>query len=210
MTKVKAGLVYQSAMLRFSHACSRTLLTASCLIASGHGFAQTGSIVSPTYTAGSTVTIQPGADSTSAVQIANHAGTPVASVDTTNNRVIVGSGLPSNALVVGMEATASTLVPASTIEIGNTGANSVLTLGQSASARLSMAWNYTGQSGTITTQGVQPLNLQSNGGPVVLGGGFATKRVVTAVSYTATSGDCIIGFSAVPSGASVTCPPAQA
>ncbi len=121
--------------------------------------------------------------------------------------MIIGSGAPANALVVGVEATGSTLVPASSVEIGSTTASSILTLGQSLTGGtdtfgpvyvssatspqgVSVAWSFAGQSGTVTTQGTQPLNLQSNGGTVVLGGGFAPTPLGGSRSIQGRAGRC--------------------
>jgi hypothetical protein len=67
-------------------------------------------VSSPTFTASGIVSIKPGANSTTAIQLDNFAGQPVLNVDTNNNRVSIGSNVavPNYTLDVAGDINAST------------------------------------------------------------------------------------------------------
>jgi hypothetical protein len=102
------------------------------------------------------------------------AGTERMRIVDTTGYVGIGTAIASNRLVVGDDSNGATGAPASAIAVGSAAGPSIVTLGQSATARVTLGWAYNATPASayarISTAGTSnPLVLQDVGGNVGIG-----------------------------------------
>jgi hypothetical protein len=181
-------------------------------------------VSSPTFTAPGAISIKPGADSTTAIQLDNAAGTPVINVNTTNSRVGINNvTAPAYTLDVAGDTNISsgsvyrintTQVLSSTQVFGVTISSSVITGGSWSATAITAFYGGTGQvsytAGDLlyanTTSTLAKLGIGTNG-TVLTSTGSAPQWTVPAtlsVGFAVTSANQYVAQSSNNADAYIT------